>query len=90
MVSAGHLADVHRNGGQIYSRWRKPLNHKVDSAVYHIILDEWVFLPVHGLACESAAATPAHFAKRDGACPFCTHDQDIGRAADEAQFVGSV
>ena len=60
------------------------------SVVYHIILDEWVFFPVHGLACESAAVSPAHFAKRDGACPFCTHDHDIGRAAEEAQFVGSV
>ena len=55
--------------------------------VYHIILDEWTFLPVHGLACESAAVTPAHFAQRAGACPFCQWDHDLGRAEE---FAGSV
>jgi hypothetical protein len=97
VVSAGHLADVHRrmNGDRQISMYKPggltaKLSGTKSSVVYHIILDDWVFLPVHGLACESAAVTPAHFVKRDGACPFCTHDHDIGHAAEEAQFVGSL
>jgi hypothetical protein len=35
--------------------------------VYHLETSEWVFLSVHGLGCESAARTEAHFAHRSEA-----------------------